>query len=156
MDTIRVDLLADVPQFTEIAMTWIFNEWGAPGGRTLADVIKNASRYSNKDRLPIMFIASRDGHPIGCVALRDNDMIGWKHLTPWLASMYVERTCRGHGVASLLAGFLEDAACNLGHRQVFLYTPDAASLYEKLGWQVIETPVYLGQPVSIMSKHLGS
>jgi len=149
---ISVHFLADVPEYGPIAMEWIYNTWGAGPGKTLADVIHRAHQYCNRTTLPIMFVATLGKKPVGCVILTKNDMRGWEHLSPWLASLYVTPESRGKGVAKELEAFLAKSAANLGYESIYLFTPDAHDLYEKLGWKKFKEAFYQGKDVCIMYK----
>ncbi len=115
-------------------MTWIFNAFGSRSGN-LDEVVRRAPRYANRDRLPIMLIATAEDEPAGCVVLRETDLEGWEHVGPWLASLYVSPDYRGRGVGSLLTRSVENLAAKLGYRELYLFTPDAQGLYQRLGWE---------------------
>ena len=149
-----MDPLADVPQHTATVMTWIFNQFGAAPGRTLPDVIAGAHRFAHSDRLPILFVASRDGEPLGCVVLRDHDLPGWDHLTPWLASLFVIPGARGQGIAAALARHLEGVAAGLGYARLYLHTPDAVAYYRRLGWTELAQSAPDGKATHILYKTL--
>lgn len=154
MTGLRIDPLADVPQHTATVMTWIFNQFGAAPGRTLPDVIAGVHRFSNNDRLPMLFVASRDGEPLGCVVLRDQDLTGWGHITPWLASLFVIPGARGQGIAAALARHLEGVAAGLGYVRLYLHTPDSDAYYRRLGWTDLAQSDQDGQTTHILYKTL--
>ena len=58
----------------------------------------------------------RDGeHVLGSVSLvGDDDLTGFEHLTPWLASLFVIPAARGRGVGNALMDHLLAAAHGLG------------------------------------------
>lgn len=154
MTGLRIDPLADVPQHTATVMTWIFNQFGAAPGRTLPDVIAGAHRFANTERLPMLFVASRDGEPLGCIALRDQDLPGWEQMTPWLASLFVIPDARGKGIAAALARHLESVATRLGYTRLYLHTPDAVAYYRRLGWTELAQGNRDGKTTNILHKTL--
>ena len=92
-----------------------------------------------------LFLACRDGQPIGCVALRrcDDDSVELKRL-------YVQPDHRGHGVARALAAAAIEAARAIGFGRVVLDTLDrmtaARALYAAMGFH--EIPAYYTNPIS--------
>jgi predicted N-acetyltransferase YhbS len=151
---IKVNFLADVPEHGPVAMEWIYKTWGAASGKNLEDVKRKAQQYCNHSTLPIMFIATLKKHPVGCVTLIENDMCGWEHLSPWLASLYVVPNLRRMGIANKMESFLTDVASVLGYKSIYLFTPDVVGLYEKIGWKTLQKVKYRGKKVYIMSKEL--
>lgn len=151
---INIHCLADAPEHGPIAMEWIYNTWGAGPGKNLEDVRRKAYQYCNRTTLPIMFVATLREKPVGCVVLTKNDMRGWEHLSPWLASLYVIPESRGKGIAKGLEAFLTKSAINLKYTSIYLFTPDAYSLYKKLGWKKFKEVYYQGKDVCIMYKTL--
>lgn len=156
MTGLRIDPLADVPQHTATVMNWTFNQFGAAPGRTLADVIAGAHCFANTDRLPILFVASRDGEPLGCVVLRDQDLPGWEHLSPWLASLFVIPGARGQGIAAALARHLESVATGLGYARLYLHTPNSVTYYRRLGCTNLVQSDQVARETSILYKSLAS
>ena len=154
MVSTSVHFLADVPQFGEVAMEWIFRQWGSRQG-TLEDAKRRAQQYANRDKLPIMFVATVAGEPAGCVVLRATDLEGWEQVGPWLASLYVGPVFRSRGIASRLVAFLETAATDLGYQDLYLFTPDAQGLYFSRGWQQLAEVKHGAGYASVMTKQLG-
>ncbi|MEM7695772.1 MAG: phosphoribosylanthranilate isomerase [Pseudomonadota bacterium] len=80
-------------------------------------------------------VATRDGAPIGCVALKGGD-------TPEVKRLWVAPEARGLGLATRLMAALEAEAAALGLTHLRLDTnnalPEAAALYARLGWREIE------------------
>ena len=75
-------------------------------------------------------------------------------LAPWLAGIYVERNQRRKGIGSKLVRTLEGIAKDLGAQRLYLYTPQSAGFYTRLGWDEYEITAYKGQGVTIMEKIL--
>ncbi|MCP5781392.1 GNAT family N-acetyltransferase, partial [Klebsiella pneumoniae] len=61
------------------------------------------------------FVALVSGFPSGLVLLIDNDLDSHAHLTPWLASLYVDPAFRNKGVGKQLIAAAENAARDQGH-----------------------------------------
>ncbi|MFD6754738.1 GNAT family N-acetyltransferase [Micromonospora gifhornensis] len=56
----------------------------------------------------------------------------------YLCDVYVDRTERGHGLGSWLAGAVRDHLATLGVRRMLLATLDAHGLYQKLGFTTVD------------------
>lgn len=91
-----------------------------------------------------LFLACRDGRPIGCVALRRFDANSGE-----LKRLYVQPDHRGHGVARALGDAAIEAARVIGYRRVVLDTLDrmtaARTLYAAAGFH--EIPAYYPNPI---------
>ena len=96
-----------------------------------------------------------DREIIGSASLVAQDMDDHPDLTPWLADVFVKPDYRGRGIATSLIQQIESEAKSAGIPRLYLYTPDAAKLYQKLGWRVYEECEYKGVEVVIMSKETG-
>ena len=101
------------------------------------------------------FIATIDGQPSGCGAIRRLDDTSGE-----VKRMYVRRSQRGKGIARAVLAALENEARALGLSQLLLETgirsPEAIRLYETSGFAHIEPyGEYIGSPTSVcMRKHL--
>jgi N-acetylglutamate synthase-like GNAT family acetyltransferase len=65
-----------------------------------------------------------------------------RDLTPWLASVFVAPPWRRRGIASALVAAVQATAREAGVAALYLYTPDQANLYARLGFQRIGSVVY--------------
>lgn len=86
-----------------------------------------------------LLLASLDGEPAGCVALKGHDAT-----TAELKRLYVRPTFRGHRIGEqLIAALLADAR-KLGYRRVILDShalmTRAHALYEAAGFHRVEAP----------------
>ncbi len=95
------------------------------------------------------YVASIDGEPVGCGALRPHG-----EGSAEVKRMYVSPAARGRGVARALLGALESAAVDLGYRHLVLETGvrqhEAMALYESAGWTPI--PSYGAYRESALSR----
>lgn len=91
-----------------------------------------------------LFLACRDGQPIGCVALRRFDADSGE-----LKRLYVQPDHRSHGIARALGAAAIEAARAIGYRRVVLDTLDrmaaARTLYAAMGFR--EIPAYYPNPI---------
>lgn len=83
-------------------------------------------------------LAHRDGeeHLVGSVSLvPDDDLAGFEHLGPWLASLYVTPSWRHRGIGRRLIAHLLAQAPAREAGTLYLFTADHASWYGLLGWE---------------------
>jgi GNAT superfamily N-acetyltransferase len=83
-------------------------------------------------------VAHLDGRPVGCGALKPVD--GQPGVAE-IKRMYTRSTARRRGVSRRILARLEQAAVDLGYREIRLETgaeqPEAVALYEAHGWHRI-------------------
>ncbi|MEW2383788.1 GNAT family N-acetyltransferase [Micromonospora sp. NPDC047707] len=58
----------------------------------------------------------------------------------WLCDVYVDRSERGRGLGSWLAGAVRDHLAEIGVRRILLCTNDAHGVYAKVGFAPLEQP----------------
>jgi len=149
---VRIENIADYPNFVETVARWQWGEWGhLDPDDSLAARITSLRDQTDPNRIPTTYIALDGDAPLGTASLVEHDMSTHRELSPWLASVYVTPTARGRGVASALVRHVVGQAAAMGVTRLSLYTPDAQGLYEKLGWQVMAEEHFEGHPVTIMA-----
>lgn len=140
-----------VPQLARLH----FEQWGyLRPAVTLEQRIARLQAGCGRGGVPTVLVALEDAKLCGSAMLLANDMETRPELTPWLAGVYVVAACRERGYGTALVGRAESEARALGVRRLYLYTPDAAAFYVRLGWIVTQACEYLGQAVVVMSKQL--
>lgn len=96
-----------------------------------------------------LFLATIDGKPAGCVALRPCDSADYPNAAE-MKRLYVRDRFRGRGLGRELAEAALDAAREAGYSCVLLDTLDdmeaARGLYEDLGFH--EIPPYYHNPIA--------
>ena len=149
---VRIENIADHPTLVETVARWQWEEWGhLDPADSLAERIASLRDQTDPGRIPTVYIALEGGEPLGTAALVRHDMDTHRELSPWLASVYVTPAVRGRGVASALVRRVVQQAAAMGIARLYLYTPDAQGLYEKLGWWAIGTEHFQGHHVTIMA-----
>ena len=150
-----IGYLADYPQYLPTVAGWVFDEWGwEMPGSTLESILAEFSLHLNRDRIPFTMLALVDAQPVGTASLFLHDMDIRMDLTPWLAAVYVLPEFRGQGIGSQLVRAIEGVATRLQLERLYLFTPDQAAFYARLGWSVLETAEYRGHSNVIMTKSL--
>jgi GNAT superfamily N-acetyltransferase len=133
---------------------WHHHEWSSLNpGRTIDQRIEYMQSYLSDDLVPSTFIA-KGPHLMGSAAITDHDMDTRPQLTPWLASVFVAPEFRNQGVGSHLVKHVMQKAKDTGIETLYLFTPDRASFYEKLGWKILDNEEYRGHAVTVMSVKL--
>ncbi len=154
MDNIIIHNLADVPEHIPVVAGWLNEEWGAIRSELIDQTLDLLARSALKDRWPFVLVALKNGIPIGTASLILDDMRTRPDLTPWLADVYVAKTARKGGIGRKLVETVELEASRLGLETIYLFTASNTALYEFLGWGLLESAEYRGEPVRIMTKKL--
>jgi N-acetylglutamate synthase-like GNAT family acetyltransferase len=76
------------------------------------------------------------------------------HLSPWLASVLVERDHRCRGIGAALSERATREARILGFTRLYLFTLDRQRFYERLGWSILEEATFREHPVTVMARDL--
>lgn len=143
--------LRNAPQHISTIARWHLDEWGYLNpGKTLEYRIERMQRYLADNPIPSMLIAVEGEAILGTAALVEADMDSHPELTPWLASVYIREDQRGCGLGKKLVQALMDFAGQQQLEQLYLFTPDQASFYAKLGWKILVQESYRDTPVTIM------
>lgn len=104
----------------------------------------------NDNQIPLALVAFEEGQVFGTVSLLEESISTRKHLTPWIAGLYVceEKRHRGIGMQLIEAAALE--ARRLGTKRLYVGIRKAEDHYTRLGWQMIERTIYHGEEIIIM------
>ncbi|MFM8342827.1 MAG: GNAT family N-acetyltransferase [Methylomonas sp.] len=146
--------LRDAPQQIPKLAEWHHQQWASlnPNGSLEKRIVKMQD-YLSDELIPSTFIA-KTSRLLGSAAIVDNDMETWPELTPWLASVFVAPEYRRQGVGSQLVKHVMHKAKHAGIEAMYLFTPDQANFYQKLGWEVIANEEYRGHSVMVMRVRL--
>lgn len=147
--------LVDAPEHLKLLAAWHHNEWGDLNpGQTLEQREQKMQSYLGDQFIPSTYLAI-DRHLLGSAAIVENDMDNRKHLSPWLASVYVDQSYRRRGIGSQLVQHVVDIARLQGIRNMYLFTPEQEVFYQRLGWCVLEKTLYRGSQVTVMCLQIG-
>ncbi len=157
----QIESLAGHHHLARVLGEWHYAEWGHlyPSDVWNADIatkeFQAMASSSSPDRTWVAF----DGDTrqaldvLGSLSLvASDDLAGYEHLTPWLASMYVVPSARGRGVASALVDHLLMAARDDGHDEVYLFTSGQDEFWRAQGFRVIAKVDTVGHPAIVMSR----
>lgn len=101
--------------------------------------------------IPATIIALEGDHLLGSISVIQDDLPGWTHLNPWVASFFVLPEHRRRGVGTFLFRAAETLLQENGLRRAYLFTETAEIFFIKQGWHFIEPAVANGTPVRILS-----
>lgn len=149
----RIELLADHPALLPTLAEWHHAEWGyLHPGSTLEDRIEWLRPEVQRGAIPYCLVAlGEGGRALGSASVVEHDMDVHLDWTPWLASVYVHPKHRRRGVGAALVRRATAEAGALGVRDLYLFTPDQARFYERLGWRELLREEYRGTEVTIMT-----
>ena len=152
----RLEYLADRPEFIMPVATWIYQEWRDEFATVGLDGWLAEFRATlMRDGMPTTFVASEGPGLLGTASLIASDLPERPEMSPWLASVYVLPRYRGTGIATALIGRVLAQASWLGMEQVYLQTATKVDFYERLGWVEREQLEVNGRAITVMSKDLG-
>ncbi|KFN51310.1 GNAT family N-acetyltransferase [Arenimonas composti] len=149
-----IAFLADQPRHVDTLARWHHAQWGALyTDWTLADCAAELHDHATRHTRPTTLVAIDDaGGLAGSVSLVDEDAPELAATgDAWLASLYVRPERRGEGLGAALVRALVAHAAALGIPRLWLFTPEHANFYARLGWQRLGPFALNGTPVEVMS-----
>lgn len=158
---VQIESLAGHHHLAPLLGAWHHSEWGHlyPSEVWNAEIataeFEAMALSTSADRTWIAFDGEtrRAEDVLGSVSLMaSDDLAGYEHVTPWLASMFVAPAARGRGVASALGDHLLAAATDAGHGEVYLFTSGQDDFWSARGWRVIAEVETAGNPAIVMSR----
>ena len=143
--------LKEEPNLIPTLAKWHHNEWSHLNPfLTLNERIYKMEAYLSNEIIPSTYIAKKNNILLGSSALLEHDMETKKHLTPWLASIYVAEPHRKQGIGSKLVLHAMKEAKKENISKLYLFTPDQENFYTNLGWSTIEKESYHNHNITIM------
>ena len=156
-DSLQIDYLMNHPQYSGQVADWLFDEWGGDYPETDRPYwLAQVETRLHDDSIPLTIVASiatsgSDARRlVGTASIFEFNMEDYKQYTPWLAAVYVDSDYRRRGIGSVLVKETVEIAEKLGIKEMYLFTPDQQSFYERLGWRYLETADFKAKKVTIM------
>ena len=147
--------LADQPDLLPILADWFYNEWGRGDPKNSPESMRHIlGDFLNRDQIPMTIVLLRDAKPIASTSLKFREMETHPQFLHWLGGVYVHPQYRNQGIGSQLVEYTTNEAKNLQVEDLYLYTRSHDTFYTRLGWQVIEKPLYDGRVTIIMKQNL--
>ena len=152
----QISPITDIRSAIPLLANWHHQEWPHLNSKSydLKARITDYEKIAEAKTFPAMFVAHRNGNPLGSARLIDNDMDTHPELSPWLASLYVLKEFRHQGIGSALIRKIENTATELNFETIYLFTEDKQSIYNKQAWQILANETYCDQAITIMHKRL--
>ncbi|MCB9530853.1 MAG: GNAT family N-acetyltransferase [Myxococcales bacterium] len=147
---IHIAPLTDVPHHIDALARWHFAQWGYLDPRHDVPMRVRELAGEVRDGVPLTFVALDDDTLLGSASIVAQDLPTHPHLTPWLASVYVDPPNRRRGIASALVDRVVVHAATVGVGTLYLFTPDQERLYDGLGWRKFGTTVLAGETETLM------
>jgi predicted N-acetyltransferase YhbS len=151
---ISIHYLGHHPSFAERLARWSWDEWGPiyeQRSQTWEHALRNYQERLNIDAIPLALVAfNESGELVGTVSLKYYDLDIRPQINIWLGGLFVIPEWRRRGVGSLLMTRAVEEARRLELPSLYLWTSSAESLYQKLGWKVVERMDYCGKPIVMM------
>jgi GNAT superfamily N-acetyltransferase len=140
-----------IPQLAQ----WHFAQWGSVNpDSTIQRRIDRLAGHLEPGRVPQTFVAVDGDRLLGSASLVSADLPSRSDLSPWLASVYVDPPFRNRGAGAALVQRVAQEAQELGFPVLYLFTPDRAAFYAKLGWQIVDRDDWNGCQVTVMELKL--
>ncbi len=158
---LQIQELTGLHLLAPVLAGWHHHEWGhlyAPEVWNHATAVRELEAMAepgSSDRTWVAFRGrSRSAEAVlGSVSLvASDDLHGFDHLTPWLASMFVVPAARGRGVATALADALLAGARADGYEVVHLFTSGHERFWADRGWRVVAHVDAAGHPATVMAR----
>ena len=107
-----------------------------------AHTLQSLARWDFSD-WETMFVALLDGKIVGMASLLKTDYYPLPDITPWVSSIFVTESCRGHRISGMLIDFANDYAKQLGFTRTYIPS-EHTGLYEKYGYRYLRDIVNYG------------
>jgi GNAT superfamily N-acetyltransferase len=160
--SMKLDLLKNCPETIPTIVQWLYDEWSHyDASLTKEKLVHSFNQRLNTDKIPITFVALREGIPIGTISLRersDPELSDFDEDSIWIGSLQILPEERHHGLGQELLQFAATVAKNLGHRELYFYTSNPLNVewYVERGANIIEKRPFRKHTITIMRLPLTS
>jgi N-acetylglutamate synthase-like GNAT family acetyltransferase len=155
---LAIELLCRYPHHARMLARWHFNEWRHLYETWSLEAAHDELLQQKNAAIPTTLIAFGDGENevdvVGSVSLLEHDLVGYEHLGPWLASLYVRADWRGRGAGKKLVDAALQHARTLGVQRLYLFTPAQREFYLDKGFRDLCNVTANGEPVTVMVAEL--
>ncbi len=155
--SIEFSLLADRVDALPTIARWYFGQWGhLIEHETLACSIDRLHGFLNREKIPLILVATLDGKVIGAAQLKFREMAEmFPEKEHWIGGVYVASQHRGRGFGSVVAEKIADMAPRYGIETLHLQTEQLdGGIYARLGWVATDRVYNHGREVLVMERHV--
>jgi GNAT superfamily N-acetyltransferase len=148
----RIDYLDQHREHIRTLAAWHHGQWGHLYDDWTLDVTQaELEGQASQRSLPTALVAVDGEQLLGSVSLVLEDAPELcEQGSPWLASLYVRPDARGRGIGAGLVKAAVALAAREGVEELFLFTPEHAAFYQRLGWRLLTRTALKGTPVDLM------
>ncbi|MCJ7536833.1 MAG: GNAT family N-acetyltransferase [Anaerolineales bacterium] len=147
--------LADQPALIPVLANWFYDEWGRRDPSSSPERMRQILGGNlNRDKIPLIIVLLRGSQPIASASLKIREIETHPQYLNWLGGVYVHPDYRDQGIGSQLVEYSANEAKRLQVNELYLYTRSHEEFYTRLGWQVIEKPIYEGCLAIVMRRIL--
>ena len=148
----RIEFLDQHPGLVPLLAQWHHAQWGDLYDYWSLDVARaELADHALRRTLPTTLVLLEGETLLGSVSLVLEDAPEFcDQGSPWLASLYVMPEARGRGLGARLVRAAVATAAEQGIAELFLFTPEHAEFYERLGWRRLTRTALKGTPVDLM------
>lgn len=141
-ERVTISNLRDRPEFFDQVADRIWRAWWQPHGVPLAYITEQMKHGLAANALPRAFVAHAGAEFAGTASVIASDLAERPQYTPWVAAVWIEPHFRSQRIGRQLIAHAGRYALGTGVPRVYLTArPTRRSLYEELGWSVLEEGV---------------
>jgi GNAT superfamily N-acetyltransferase len=139
---LTISNLTDRPEFFDHVADRIWRAWWQPNGVPRDYITERMKEGLASGGMPRAFVAHEGTEFAGTASVIASDLDERPQYTPWVAAVWVEPQFRSRRIGRVLIAHAADHALSIGAPRVYLTArPARRSLYEQLGWSVVEEGV---------------
>lgn len=148
----RIDFLDQHREHIATLAAWHHAEWGHLYDEWTLEIAETElADQASRRTLPTTLVLVDEGRALGSVSLVLEDAPELcEQGSPWLASLYVLPEARGRGLGTKLVNAAVELAARENISHLFLFTPEHANFYQRLGWRLIARTALKGTTVDLM------
>ena len=152
----KIIYLADARELIVPLAPMFIDEWEPYYGRQgPGDAETDLNDCCNHDEIPLALVAIGEDHEIlGTAALKARSIDTHRHLSPWLAAMFVVERYRGQGIGVALIEEIEKNAHHLGYNCLYVGSGGVTPAMRNGGWTPINEPEIMRGPIEIFERDL--
>lgn len=148
----RIEFLDQHAALVPVLARWHHAQWGHLYEHWTLEIARaELEDHARRRSLPTTLVLLDGQTLLGSVSLVLEDAPELcEHGSPWLASLYVVPEARGRGLGARLVRAAIATAAEQGVPELFLFTPEHAAFYERLGWRRLARTALKGTAVDLM------